>query len=150
MRILVDTNLLLRMSSKTHPMYETARAAIRWIVINNHEAVIVPQVLYEYWVAATRPVENNGLGLSVAQVDTDLTDWLATFELLDDQGLVPVWHGLVLAHDVKGKPAHDARLVTAMQHHGIDAIMTFNKGDFTKFPGIQANSPADVATELSR
>lgn len=150
MKVLIDTNVLLRMSSRTHPMYETALAATRWIVMNNDEPVIVPQVLYEYWAAATRPVENNGLGLSVAQADTDLTDWLGAFELLDDQGLVPVWHDLVSTHAVRGKPAHDARLVAAMQHHGIDAIMTFNKADFAKFPMIKAMSPADVSTGISR
>lgn len=45
MKILIDTNLLLRISSKTHPIYEVARGPIRWIVMNHHEPVLVPQIL---------------------------------------------------------------------------------------------------------
>ena len=31
---------------------------------------------------------------------------------------------LVIQHNVSGKPAHDARLVTAMRAHGLTAILT--------------------------
>jgi predicted nucleic acid-binding protein len=150
MKILVDTNLLLRMSNKQHPMFQTAFAAMRWIVMNGHEAMLVPQVLYEYWAVATRPVENNGLGYSTAEANTAVLDWLDVCSLVDDGGVFPLWHNLVSTYDVKGKPSHDARLVAAMERHGLTEIMTFNKADFAKFPAIRAMSPADVSTGISR
>jgi predicted nucleic acid-binding protein len=45
---------------------------------------------------------------------------------------------------VKGKNAHDARLVAAMQRHGLTRLLTFNKPDFMRFPGINVYSPAEV------
>lgn len=69
MRILVDTNVVVRLGDKGHAMHGEALAAIDWLDANGHECVIVPQVLYEYWVVATRPAENNGLGMPVANVD---------------------------------------------------------------------------------
>ena len=62
----------------------------------------------------------------------------------DDPAVVSVWEALVVAHDCKGKVAHDARLVAAMQTHGLNEILTFNIADFTRFPGITAIDPATV------
>lgn len=131
-------------------MYPAAMAAMNWMAANGHEAMIVPQVLYEYWAVATRPVENNGLGLSTPEANIALLDWLDIYSLVDDQGVFPFWHNLVATYDVKGKPSHDARLVAAMERHGLTEIMTFNKADFARFPTIKAMSPADVSTGISR
>jgi predicted nucleic acid-binding protein len=52
---------------------------------------------------------------------------------------------LVIQQRVSGKPAHDARLVAAMQVHGITSILTFDKSDFSRYPGIEVIHPADIA-----
>mgnify|MGYP001493753958 CR=1 FL=1 len=41
-----------------------------------------------------------------------------------------------------GVPAHDARLVAAMQCYGIDEVMTFNPSHFRKF-GVKVLDPAN-------
>ncbi|MEK7832647.1 MAG: hypothetical protein AAB401_16260 [Acidobacteriota bacterium] len=43
-----------------------------------------------------------------------------------------------------GKPAHDARIVAAMKVHGIAHLLTFNVGDFKRFPNITVVSPDEV------
>lgn len=43
MKILIDTNILLRLSAKDHPMNRAARFALRWMNANNHEGTIVPR-----------------------------------------------------------------------------------------------------------
>jgi predicted nucleic acid-binding protein len=43
-----------------------------------------------------------------------------------------------------GKPAHDARLIAAMQRHGITVILTFNANDFSRYQSIRPISPRDV------
>jgi predicted nucleic acid-binding protein len=48
---------------------------------------------------------------------------------------------LVAAHKVVGKKTHDARLVAAMNVHGVSHILTFNTGDFKRFVGIQTIHP---------
>jgi predicted nucleic acid-binding protein len=43
------------------------------------------------------------------------------------------------------KPAHDARLVAAMQVHGLTAILTFDKTGFSRFADIEVVHPDDAA-----
>ena len=47
-------------------------------------------------------------------------------------------------HEVSGKPAYDARLVAAMQVHGLIEILTFDKTGFTRYPGLRAIDPREV------
>ena len=111
--------------------------------------VIVPQILYEYWVVATRPQEVNGLGLDVASAERAVAEWMTVFKLLlDERGVFGHWRDLVSAHEVKGKNAHDARLVAAMPRHRVTTLVTFNTPDFARFTGINVFSPADVLNGL--
>jgi predicted nucleic acid-binding protein len=120
MRILLDTNVVLRLGDKGHATHADALAAIDWLDANGHECVIVPQVLYEYWGVATRPSENNGLDMPVADADAAVSHWITVFRLLlDERGVFTYWRDLVATNEVKGKGAHDARLVAAMQRHGL-------------------------------
>ncbi len=121
------------------------RAAIDWLDAHGHECLIVPQVLYEYWVVATRPSENNGLGMLVAVADAAISQWLAIFRLLlDERGVFAYWRELVAANEVKGKTAHDARLVAAMRRHGLTVLLSFNKSDFTRYTAITTFTPTEV------
>jgi predicted nucleic acid-binding protein len=52
------------------------------------------------------------------------------------------WRRLVGAHAVSGKSAHDARLVAAMKVHGITHILTFNSGDFGRYPEVTVIEPS--------
>ena len=145
MRILLDTNIVLRLGDNDHAMHADAMAAIDWLDENGHECVIVPQVLYEYWVVATRPRDNNGLGMTVAKADAAVSQCMAVFRLLlDERGIFSHWRDLVAGKDVKGKNAHDARLVAAMQRHGLTELLTFNKPDFVRFTAINVFTPAEV------
>jgi hypothetical protein len=42
--------------------------------------------------------------------------------LPDTPAIYPAWEALVIQHKVSGKPAHDARLVAAMQVHGLSTV----------------------------
>jgi len=46
--------------------YQTALDATTTLVQRGDHPCLVPQVLYEFWVVATRPKAVNGLGLTVA------------------------------------------------------------------------------------
>lgn len=149
MRILVDTNVILRLSDKAHAMYSAARSAVDQLDAHGDELVIVPQVLYEYWVVATRPLESNGLGMAVAAADAGVSEWMAVFRLLlDERGVFPLWRDLIVRNDVKGKNAHDARLVAAMQRHELTRLLSFNKQDFVRYSAIQVVTPTEVLAGL--
>ncbi len=62
----------------------------------------------------------------------------------DDAGIFDQWHMIVSTVAVRGKPAHDARLLAAMQYHGIGTILTLNPGDFFRYTQIAVLTPADI------
>ena len=64
--------------------------------------------------------------------------------LPETAAIYPAWEALVTQHAVSGKPSHDARLVAAMQVHGLSAILTFDKRGFSRFSDIEVIDPADV------
>lgn len=144
--VLVDTNVLLRLAQPSSPHHTVARDALLALDDAGIELCLVPQVLYEYWAVATRPAAANGLGLTVPQADAAVELLLADYPLRrDERGVFGHWRSLVVTHDVKGKNAHDARLVAAMARHGLSHLLTFNVGDFARFAGVTALAPADVA-----
>jgi predicted nucleic acid-binding protein len=51
----------------------------------------------------------------------------------------------VFEYQVSGKSTYDARLIAAMQVHGITSMLTFNPGDFRRYAGIEVVDPATVA-----
>jgi hypothetical protein len=108
---------------------------------------VVPQNLFESWVVATRPIGVNGLGLSVAEAKSELDSFQSSFAVLNDAtALLEEWERLIIAHECKGKAAHDARLVAAMNLHGLKQVPTFNVEDFVRYTGIEVLNPALVAS----
>jgi len=98
-------------------------------------------------VVATRPLSQNGLGLSITDATSELMRLKSMFPLLPDTpAIYQAWENLVIRYQVSGKPAHDARLVAAMQVHGLTTILTFDKTGFSRYAGIEVMHPADAAT----
>lgn len=144
--MLVDTNLLIRTLQPHHPLYPIADGAIATLRSQNRRLYLVPQNLIEFWTVATRPTEVNGLGLSTAAARTEIERLERFFTVLrETPALYPAWKRLVFEHQVSGKPTYDARLVAAMQVHGIGSILTFNPSDFRRYSGIEVIDPAEVA-----
>jgi len=143
--MLVDTSVLIRTLQPHHALYVPADRAIRLLPEQGKELHIVAQNLIELWVVATRPLGENGLGLTAAKAAAELKRIKGLFLfLLETPAIYPAWEALVIQHQIIGKPAHDARLVAAMQVHGLTAILTFDKAGFARFPGIEVVHPADV------
>lgn len=147
MDVLLDTNLLARCIQPSHPLYGAATNAMKEFSARNDRLFIVPQVLYEYFVVCTRPsAEYGGLGMTNEAAIAEIARACALFELLPDSPLIyTVWLDLVGQYKVLGKRAHDARLVAAMEVHGLRNIATFNERDFSRFQMIQVISPHDLA-----
>ena len=76
MKVLLDTNVLLRLAVVSHPTHTDAVSAVHKIRHRGDDPVIVPQVLYEYWVVATKPTAQNGLGLGPVTMQLLGTNWL--------------------------------------------------------------------------
>ena len=46
-----------------------------------YDGQIVPQAQYEFWIVATMPVENNGLGLDFQKAEDAIRGWISIFRL---------------------------------------------------------------------
>jgi hypothetical protein len=150
MTVVIDANVLLRFADPTAAQHPIAVAALSALRAQGESLRSIPQSLYEFWVVATRPVANNGLGLSAAECDQALTQIEALFPLLaDPPTLFAEWRRLVVAHGCHGKVAHDARYVAALRGLGLTHLLTFNVADFARFPGITVLDPAAVAVPPS-
>jgi len=149
MSILLDTNILLRGIQAAHEHHEPAKKAVKLLLDRGERVCLVPQNLYEFWSAITRPADQNGLDISVTTAAALIAEFKQLFTVLDDTPAVrPEWERLVIVHRVIGRTAHDARLVAAMLVHGLTHILTFNTGDFKRFPGITVLDPTVVAASL--
>jgi len=143
--MLVDTSVLIRTLQPHHSLYVPADRAIRLLPERGNELHIVAQNLIELWAVATRPLAENGLGLTAANAAAELKRIKSMFLFLEETpAIYPAWEALVLQHRIIGKSAHDARLVAAMQVHGLAAILTFDKTGFSRYAGIEVVDPAEV------
>jgi hypothetical protein len=101
----------------------------------------------EFWNVATRPVKDNGQGLSADRVKRRI----AVIERLcdvvaEDAVSYEHWKRLVESLGVSGVEVHDARLVSVMLRCGIKRILTLNDGDFQRYisEGIEVITPEVV------
>jgi predicted nucleic acid-binding protein len=143
--VLVDTNVIIRSLQPESPDHHHAQSALKTLKAQGHDLSLAPQNLVEIWAVATRPPANNGLGFTTEEAAAEITRLGEVFTILSEKPVHDVWQSLVIEHHVSGKATHDARLVAAMQVHGLNAILTFNTEDFKRYPGIEVVHPADVA-----
>ncbi|TWT31661.1 type II toxin-antitoxin system VapC family toxin [Blastopirellula retiformator] len=88
MPILVDTSILVRTSQPNAVHFSAAVDATTRLLTSELQACIVPQVLYEYWVVATRPAAQNGLDFSGENTAQELDRLLEFFHLLPDDDAI--------------------------------------------------------------
>src|SRR5216683_1711516 len=131
MSTLVDTNILTRSIHKADPMHQLAIDAVDGLRQKGEQLCVVPQNLYEFWVVCTRPISQNGLGMTPIQVNAEIAQLEHLFLLRDDvPDIFREWKLIVNQYQVIGKGGHDARLVAAMRVHKIGQLLTFNINDF--------------------
>ncbi len=115
-------------------MYADTLNAISTLRGADEELFITSQNLIEFWRSATRPVERNGLGLTIAEARTELERLEGLFLVLPDvPEIYPEWKRLILQYGVVGVNVHDARLVASMLVHRLSHILTFNVRDFNRY-----------------
>lgn len=151
MRILADTNVIARIAQPGHHQHRAALESVELLIAQDDDPCIVPQVLYEFWAVATRPVAANGLALSPLQAEVETTKAQRIFTFLrDERAIFDQWEQLVVKHEVRGKAAHDARLVAAMLRHNVTHILTFNAQDFARYVGITVLTPGDMVRQATK
>jgi predicted nucleic acid-binding protein len=145
MRVLVDTNILLRSAQPNHPLCPQATQAVSKLLRERIAVFFCSQNIAEFWNVATRPAEVNGLGFSQGEVLQEISSIESLLTLLPDiPTIYPVWKQLVREYGVQGVKVYDARLVAVMSVYAVDSILTFNVADFQRYGGVNTLQPAAV------
>lgn len=138
-RLFIDTNVLLTATDESRPNHEAARRLIAESDRNGLHLAVSGQVLREYMVVATRPIDVNGMGLDPRDAIGNVEAFLRFVRLYDEtEAADSKLRRLGLEHGLRGKRFHDANIVATMSVHGIRALVTDNVRDFAAFEDIDA------------
>jgi len=142
---LLDTNVVLRLIDREDPQHKVCRVAVDTLIEREDEICLAPQVLVEFWVAATRPRENNGFGWLPKDTDYHIGRLCDFFRVRPERSdIFARWRKLVTETSVCGKHAHDARLAAFMLVHNINTIVTLNAPHFRGF-GVTVLEPNELS-----
>ena len=146
MSVLVDTNILLRSVEPSHPQHAVAVAAVSQLLAESTPVYFTLQNIAEFWNVATRPIESNGLGLSIPSTlgEVEKIEGLLTL-LPDTPAVYAEWKRIIVEHGVSGVKVHDARLIATMKTHGVRSLLTFDVDDFARYTDIEVTHPKAVA-----
>ena len=145
MTCLVDTNILVRLAVPADPRHLSARRSVD--ALAGEGLYAAGQNFIEFWNVATRPVEKNGLGLTITTAAQVLGNFEQAFlRMPEPVEIYDRWRDLVVRFGVSGVKVHDARLVALMMANDIARILTFNADDFRRYEvlGIRAIDPEEV------
>jgi len=138
---------MLRVSNPSDTQHDLVSEAVATLLQQGHECYLIPQVLIELWVVATRPTDVNGLGWSTEYTRDIIDQLLNHFPLAGDlPQIFPTWLRVVTDKQVSGKRTHDARIVAAMLVSDLDHVLTLNPRDFSTLAEITIVHPRDVVT----
>jgi predicted nucleic acid-binding protein len=141
----IDANVVLRAANPASPEHALVTGALATIAERGGRLFITPQVLMEFWSVATRPADVNGFGWPPDVVETEVRRILDTFGRLDDTATsFHLWLYLVTTHQVRGRQVHDAHLVATLLGHEVTHLLTFNVGDFRRYPALVAVHPTEI------
>ncbi len=132
--MLLDTNIILRSKQEGSPHYKEVTEKLVELILSGVELVVCPQIIYEFYVVATRPADKNGLGLLPEKAMKEIENILETYSMPEENEQVFLnWQQLIYNYKVIGKTAHDTRIVAFMMSCDIHKLYTINKKDFKRF-----------------
>jgi predicted nucleic acid-binding protein len=152
MRVLIDNSILARLCRADDSQHDLCTRAISKLIEDGREPVISPQCIREFYAVATRPVTANGLGMTPAEAERQVGNFLATFTFQTETPAVfHRWLEIVSRFEVQGKSIHDANHVALMIASDIGHVLTLDTG-FERYDGklIGVRFPKDyLANEVN-
>jgi predicted nucleic acid-binding protein len=131
--VFVDTNVVVHARNADSPEHAAARQILSEFQQSGTELWISRQVLREFGVVVSKQMMARD-----AYDSTALTDEIGRLEKEylvadEDADVTRHWKHLIMTHQVKGKPIHDANIVATMLASGIGKLLTQNVGDFRRY-----------------
>ena len=143
--VFLDTNILLAATDTGRDGNQAALRIFDNLPAEGVHLAISGQILREYLVVATRPVDINGLGMTPDQALDNVEAVRSRCVFLDETGeSSQILMDMVRDTRISGKRIHDANVAAVMISSGISDLITFNTRDFTGFRGVRAISPEQL------
>ena len=138
--LFADTNVLLAATDRSREHHAEAWELLQAAGEGKTVLAISGQIIREYLVVSTRPVEVNGLGLAVEDALKNIDVFTRPPFLVceESERVARRLRELVQTHRLTGKRIHDGNIVATMLAEGIDRLITENEGDFASFEEIEA------------
>jgi len=138
----VDTNVLLAATDLSRDLNAPCQERLQTGLKGHCRLFTCGQVLREYLVVATRPLDANGLALTPIQALENVGEFRRCLTPLDETATVSRrLLALVERYSLQGKRIHDANLVAVMMENGLRQLLTDNTDDFQVFSDITIVSP---------
>jgi predicted nucleic acid-binding protein len=138
----VDTNILLAATDRDRKDHRHSREIFERGFKGELRIFACGQILREYLVVTTRPLENNGMGMTPAKAVENVASFNKCVQLLNEtDATTRRLTSLIEKHKLKGKRIHDANLVAIMIENGLRKLFTLNPADFKIFTSIQTDTP---------
>jgi len=135
-RVMLDTNVLLAATDEGRAEHRDALTVVNDWAAAHTDLCTSGQILREYLAVATRPADNNGLGLRLPDALGNVRAIRERTTLLaEDPKVADRLLGLLADVECRGKQIHDANLVATMLVHGVGTVVTMNLEDFARFTG---------------
>jgi predicted nucleic acid-binding protein len=130
-KLLVDTNVLLEATDEGRRLHVQALGVFQSAQKAGVDLFLGTQVVREYLVVATRPVANNGLGMSMETALENIRRFCRRTSLLAEtlraSDLFLEWAG---QWGICGKKLHDLQILATASAEGMHALLTANEKDF--------------------
>ena len=138
--LFADTNVFLSATDRSRRHHAEARELLQAAGKGKVVLAVSGQIIREYLVVATRPVEVNGLGLAVEDALKNIAVFTRPpFLFCEESERVSAAFGISWqTQRLTGKRVHDGNIVATMLAEGINRLITENAGDFASFKEIEA------------
>jgi predicted nucleic acid-binding protein len=144
-RLFCDTNVLLSAVDRRRLLHPAALRIVNDLPNQGVELCVSGQVLRECLVVSTRPVERNGLGLTLAAAVRNNETFAERTTILEEtRGVARRLPGIVEAAECSGKRIHDANIAATMLEHGVTLVVTANPHDLMRFEGVEVIPLSEV------
>lgn len=135
-RVVIDTNVLLAATDEGRADHDDAIGSLNAWPELGMTLYSSGQILREYLAVTTRPVAQNGLGITRLDAVANVRRLRTRLHLLaEDEKVADRLLELLDVVECAGKQVHDANVVATALVHGVNTIATLNVADFARFKG---------------
>lgn len=132
--VFLDTNVLLTATTPARTLHESALEVLNSWPQREVQLCASGQVLREYLVVATRPIEVNGLGLSPEDALLNAASIRKRVQILaEGEATLRRVEQVTRDYGCRGKQIHDAHIAATALEHGVGRLVTENTGDFKRY-----------------